>query len=236
MAGEVLIFLHIEATSTGLLTQVLDREHIPFRMIRLYAGERPPLDCSPLAVVSMGGSMSAWDVEDYPFLAEEETFLNEAVRRGTPVLGICLGSQLLAGLFGGRIAPAPHMEVGYPDVTLTAAGAQDPVLSALDGPVLSYHADIWTMPSTGLLLATSTSCNQAFRVGSALGLQFHAEVTPPGLEALVETHRDELYAAGIDIGTVVEEARRLESRTRECGLRLFQRWVDHVRPTNRKRG
>lgn len=123
--------------------------------------------------------MNVYDDGKHPFLADETAFLREAMRAGVPVLGICLGAQLVARASGARIYRAPLGETGWGTVSLTRAGREDPVTGSLPEvlPVLQWHEDTFGLPEQGVLLASSTACpHQAFRVGKAWGLQFHVEV------------------------------------------------------------
>ena len=112
--------------------------------------------------------------------------LREAVERGQPLMGVCLGGQLLARATGAHVGPAPRPEIGWFDVELTSAGASDPVMGVLPGrfEAFEWHSYAFEVPPGGVLLASSPVCAQAFKVGEAAwGVQFHPEVTLEMLEA-----------------------------------------------------
>jgi len=175
--------------------------------VKLYAGELLPGDpAGYAAVISMGGPMNVYEDDKYPFLAAEAGFLRMAIDRGIPVLGICLGAQMIARVCGAVVTKSPVKEVGWCMVSLTEAGARDPFFDGLPSEleVLQWHEDMFHIPEGGVLLASSTDCpHQAFRYGSAYGLQFHVEVTrdmladwfvgSPALDAIL-TRYDDVHA------------------------------------------
>jgi GMP synthase-like glutamine amidotransferase len=130
-------------------------------------------------LVVMGGPMGAYETDKYPFLTEECRLLRELAHRNCPVLGICLGSQLLAKALGADVFPGPGPEIGFGFVELTQAGKQDPLFATVGSsiPVFHWHGDTFDLPEGAVLLASNKEyAQQAFRFGScAYGLQFHIE-------------------------------------------------------------
>jgi GMP synthase-like glutamine amidotransferase len=152
----------------------------------LFAGERAPEPRLYDLVIVYGGYMSAYDDRGHPWIAQELKFLEDCLKAGTPVFGICLGSQLLARLLGARIYRSPFPEFGFKRITLNAEGAGHPALGALGAEgqsfqAIQWHDDAWDLPSGAKLLASSEAWpNQAFSYGpSVLGIQFHLEFTQP---------------------------------------------------------
>jgi GMP synthase (glutamine-hydrolysing) len=127
----------------------------------------------------MGGPMGAYETDKYPFLTEECRLLRELAHRNCPVLGICLGSQLLAKALGADVFPGHGPEIGFGFVELTRAGKQDPLFATVGSsiPVFHWHGDTFDLPEGAVLLASNKEyAQQAFRFGScAYGLQFHVE-------------------------------------------------------------
>jgi GMP synthase (glutamine-hydrolysing) len=139
------------------------------------AAPLPEVDSIGGAVV-MGGPMSANDTGAYPRLAEEVTWLEECAARRVPVLGVCLGAQLLARALGSTVAPAPASEIGFAPIEVTARA--DPVVGPLapTAVVLHWHGEVFDLPPSAVRLARSPATEvQAFRAASAWGLLFHAE-------------------------------------------------------------
>ena len=120
-------------------------------------------------IVSLGGLMGAYEDERYPWLRAEKRLLADAVSADVPVLGLCLGCQMLADALGGRAYRAPTPELGMLEVDLTDAGRVDPVLRHLDVPVPVWHSDTWELPPGGELLASTPAHPHAFRLGSGVG-------------------------------------------------------------------
>jgi GMP synthase (glutamine-hydrolysing) len=132
------------------------------------------------AVFVFGGAMHADHDDTHPWLGPETEWLQRLVASGTPVLGICLGVQLLARAQGAWVGPLENAEIGWHDVELTGAGADDPVLGALPRNFESFqwHHYTYDVPAGAVELARSASCTQAFRLGETCwGVQFHPEVT-----------------------------------------------------------
>lgn len=132
-------------------------------------------------VIVLGGEMSVYQTERFPHLVEVKNFMLQALGEGTPLLGICLGGQLLAQVGGGAVSsPSPHGENGISPVELVPGAAGDPLFHGVASPFLTFqlHNDSFTPPPGALLLARSRLCPaQAFRVGRhAYGVQFHPEV------------------------------------------------------------
>lgn len=179
----VLVIKHAREEGPGTLGDFLQEKGIEAAEVRLYEGDSlPAAPSSEGAVIVMGGPMNVYEEDRYPFLAEENAFIGEALRRGVPLLGICLGAQLLARACGARITRALRDEVGWSRVTLTEQGMSDPLLQGLgrEFEVFQWHEDTFDVPGEGVHLAESEVCrNQAFRFGAnAYGLQFHVEMTP----------------------------------------------------------
>jgi GMP synthase (glutamine-hydrolysing) len=177
----ILVIMHVESEGPGSLGSFLASAGAQVQVARLYAGDRLPEDTSALnAVISMGGPMNVYEEDKYPFLREETSFLHRAVNADMPVLGICLGAQMLAKAAGARVTRSPKEEVGWGLVRLTEAGRADLLFQGLPQTleVLQWHGDMFHIPEQATLLADGTDCpHQAFRCRNAFGLQFHVEVT-----------------------------------------------------------
>ena len=130
------------------------------------------------AVLSMGGPMNVYEEQQYPFLRDETRFLQEAAARDLPVLGICLGAQMIAKAAGAAVTKNRVEEVGWGTVSLTGEGLADPLFRGLPAtlPVFQWHGDTFGIPAGGTLLATGEDCHhQALRFRRSYGLQFHLE-------------------------------------------------------------
>jgi GMP synthase (glutamine-hydrolysing) len=138
----------------------------------------------------------------HPWLPGEAEFLRQALSAEVPLLGVCLGAQLIARAAGAWVGPAATPEVGWRTVELTPAGRADPVLGALPSPVeaFQWHFYTYRVPAGGVELAVSTACTQAFAIGRhAWGIQFHAEVTRSMIETWVAEEVAELPMAPAEL-------------------------------------
>ena len=155
---------------------------------RLDLGETPPDPRGIDLLAVMGGPMGVHDEDAHPWLRMEKTFLRAVVDLERPVVGICLGAQLLAEVLGGRVHRNPEKEIGWMPVDWhPAARTRFPFLPPQQ-TVFQWHGDTFTLPPGAELLASSPACHhQAFlHQGRVLGLQFHLEMTPDGIAALLE--------------------------------------------------
>jgi GMP synthase-like glutamine amidotransferase len=176
----VLAFRHVPFEGAGLLETALARRGIELQYIDLYRGGAPPDAADADGLVFLGGPMSVND--DLPYLRVEEGIIRAAMERGQPVLGICLGSQLIARATGARVYKNRVKEIGWFDIHLTDRAAKDGLFDAMNRTenVFHWHGETFDLPDGAELLALSERCvNQAFRLGDrTYGLQFHLEVTP----------------------------------------------------------
>lgn len=177
----VVAFRHVPFEGLGLIQPALEEKGISIELADLFERGQPVPDIGTAAgLIFMGGPMSAND--DLPYLRQEIEIIRDAAGRGQPVLGICLGSQMIAKALGARVYRNPFKEVGWFPVHPTTGGKNDRLLSALESPetVLQWHGETFELPAGAEWLAYSGLCrNQAFRVGNHVyGLQFHLEVTP----------------------------------------------------------
>ena len=181
----VLGFRHASFEDVGQFAPLLAARGVELQCVDLYAaGASPPDTANADGLLFMGGPMCAND--DLPFLKQELAIMREAGSRGQPILGICLGAQLLAKAFGGRVYVGKMPEIGWYDIELTPTGAADPLLARASVPqtVFQWHEDTFDLPAGAELLASSWAYrNQAFRCGKKIyGLQFHPEMTRDMIE------------------------------------------------------
>ncbi len=192
---QVLIIKHVEIEGPGLIEYCLNRKRIPYQVICLDSGVPLPKAEDYTHIVLLGGSMNVYEEDRYPFLKYEDLFVKEAIQRGKPILGICLGAQLMAKALGANVFKAPVKEIGWYDVSLTGIGSSDSLFFDLPKtfPVFQWHEDTFEIPKAGKLIVTSSPvAHQAFRYGeNAYGLQFHLEVTEEMITEWMETYGEE---------------------------------------------
>lgn len=184
-------------------------------------------------LVVLGGPISAYDEAHYPFLVDELRLIERCLSAEVPVLGICLGAQLLARALGARVYAGPAKEIGFAPVTLTEEGRAGclGILERTGSPVLHWHGDTFDLPSGAVRLAsTSVTRNQAFGLGPRiLGLQFHIEAEPMALERWLIGHATELGVARIDVCYLRAEAKRHGPVLMEAGRASLVNWLQAIR-------
>ena len=177
----VAIVENTRVTHHGLVGVALHERAALIDLHRPWTGQPLPTDTDADALVVFGGAQSARDDDLHPYLPDLARLMAAYTAADKPVLGICLGSQLLARAYGAENHLGAAPEFGWVEVTLTEAGRTDPVLSCLPAsfPVFQWHSDTFTLPERAMHLASSaTAAHQAFRIGRATyGTQFHFEAS-----------------------------------------------------------
>jgi GMP synthase-like glutamine amidotransferase len=177
-----LVIMHVESEGPGVFGALLQEAGAQVRVARLHLGDALPEPRELDLALSMGGPMNVYEEEQHPFLRAETRFLQAAAAIDLPVLGICLGAQMIAKAAGAPVTRNHVEEVGWSTVSLTAAGRADPLFRGLPAllPVFQWHGDTFGIPAGGALLATGEECrHQALRFGRSYGLQFHLEAERP---------------------------------------------------------
>ncbi len=184
---KLVVCQHVPYEILGTFHPLLKREGFRIRYVNF--GRHPDAQPSLRRVdglIVLGGSMSVNQMDEYPHLATEVKLIQQALEKDIPILGICLGSQLIAKALGAEVFPNPEKEIGWYDVSVTQAGKVDPLFSCFQETekLFQWHGDTFTLPAGAELLATSKLCaNQAYRYrDNVYGLQFHLEVDKPLVE------------------------------------------------------
>lgn len=221
---------HVAFEDLGILAPVLAARGFEISYVEAADGLAHVDAIAPDLLVILGGPIGVYEDEIYPFLTDELRLLEQRFAAGRPVLGICLGSQLLARAMGARVYSGGRKEIGWGPLELTDAGVQSPLrhLQGSDVRVLHWHGDTFDLPVGATLLAsTEVYAHQAFAVGeNVLGLQFHAEVEPSGLEHWFVGHACEIAAApGISVSELRSDTARHAAATAALGRTMFDDWL-----------
>ncbi len=226
----VYVLQHAAPETPGLISGALTAAGLGATMVRPFLREPVPRQMGRhAALVVMGGPMGVYEQEQHPFLRQELELIRDALTRQRPVLGVCLGSQLLAAALDARVAPGRQKEIGWHTVTLKPAAVQDPLWRDLPDSFMGWHwhGDVFRLPRGAVALASSklTPC-QAFRFGpNAYGLLFHAEVTPRILRAMLRTFPADVVEAGLTRATLLAGAARNLAALSGIGKTVFRRWA-----------
>jgi GMP synthase (glutamine-hydrolysing) len=228
----VLVLQHHEADPPAAIATALQAGGFRVHLVRAHDGQ--PIPASPgdvraSAVVTIGGPMSADDTRAHPFLLAERRLLEAAVRARVPVLGVCLGGQLLASVLGAEVRRSDRKEIGWHPTSLTPDAAEDPLFAG-EAPTFvpfHWHGDLFEAPPGAVSLARSALTPvQAFRHGDrAYGLQFHLETNHALVRTMLASFPAELAEEGIDPAQILGEGETFFPPMEALAARVFGRWV-----------
>ncbi len=179
------------------------------------------------AIVILGGPMAVYD--NLPYLQKEQEMIRGAMKNNVPVLGMCLGSQPIAQAAGGRVFKGPKKEIGWFDVSLSDRGMKD-LFAGLASPmkVFQWHGDTYELPKGATVLAYSDLYPQAFKIGSAYGVQFHLEVNGSMIASWIKEYDAEVRAERLDRSSIAPKAGEIEKLAERCQL-VYRNFVRMVR-------
>lgn len=229
----VLIFRHVDCEGPGYLQSFLSARRIPTRLIRIDAGEAVPDDPALGAgLVFMGGPMSVND--DLEWIRAELSLIRAAVGQGIPVLGHCLGGQLIARALDAEVGPNPVREIGWHPVRMTDRPEAQEWFGEEQGPLEAFHwhGETFDIPAGAAPLLTSRFCaNQAFVLDRALAMQCHIEMTEAMVREWARRYVDQLQPPSESVQTEAEMLADLQGRVRGLNAladRVYSRWVQDL--------
>ena len=212
MQPKLLVIQHEPDTSLGALEPALLGHGLELVVIDTADAERAGLDGVDGLIV-LGGEMHP----DNPAaaLVAERRLIAEAHAGAVPVLGVCLGAQLVSQACGGSAGPAARSEIGWTSLAMTAAAAHDALLSGVEAlRLFEWHSYRCTPPEDAVILAENDLCVQAFRIGALTwGIQFHVEVTPEIVAGWAVAGSAELQREGIDPSLLIDVSEQTNSRS-----------------------
>jgi len=218
----VVVLQHESIEGPGVWVETLLEQGASVECVLVPTRGVPGAAAGASLVISMGGSMSVND--DLPWISDEIALLAERIRTGGPVLGVCLGSQLIAKAAGGIVEPGETFEIGFHMVELTSEGHGDAVTSVLPPSlsVLQWHGEIFRdVPGAVTLARSATYPMQAFRVARAYGLLFHLEATLHSVAEMSRAFPRDLRRGGLEPGPLLDEARERLPQIHEHARRLL---------------
>jgi len=214
MKKPVMFLKNITLEGPGIMEMFLRERNIPYEIRDLYAGNPLPGEVTTYgAVVILGGPMNVDEELKYPFLQQEKKFIGDCLQKKVPILGICLGAQLLARTLESRVYKNRKPEIGCMTVDMTPTGVSSPLFFEIYSPVdvFQWHGDTFDMPDGAKHLAQSAYCpHQAFGYEDfAFGLQFHIEVTREEAQKWATAYLPDLQGeertAALDLMAISEE-------------------------------
>ena len=230
----VLVLQHVDCEGPGYLQDFLDARGLASRLLRVYAGEPVPADCSGFAgLVFLGGPMSVND--DLDWVRAEIGLIQAAGDRDLPVLGHCLGGQLIARALGARVGPNPEREIGWHPVQPADNDAAREWFGTGDRlpDCFHWHGESFALPAGATRLLGSRLCrNQAFVAGRMLALQCHLEMTAPLVREWARRYADQLQSpsAGVQGATaMLEHLNERITALNSLADRVYRRWLEWLK-------
>ena len=226
----VAIFRHSPTEGPGYFATYLEAHSLPWQLVQIDAGAAPPASAAGYAGLAfMGGPMSVND--DLPWIAGVLRLIRAAADAGVPVLGHCLGAQLMSKALGGTVGPNPQKEIGWGRVDVADSAEARDWFGATRGFLsFHWHGETYSLPRGAACIASSPHCgNQAFVLGPNLGMQCHVEMTPDMIRSWCESGKDELVrSASATVQTASEIQAHLRPRVaalNAVAARLYARWI-----------
>jgi len=193
-------FQHVPFEPPANIEKWVKEKNFPIKGTHLYKNDPFPDFSSFDVLIVMGGPMGVYDEMEYPFLAREKVFIENSLKLGKKVIGVCLGAQLIADVLGAKVYKNKYKEIGWFPVYKTDEANNNTAFEKLPNKFIAFHwhGDTFDLPTGATRLAYNEATeNQAFQYGDlALGLQFHLETTPASAKGLIENSKEELKERG----------------------------------------
>jgi GMP synthase (glutamine-hydrolysing) len=237
--AKVYVLQHHRVENLGTIAEALEGAALAWQYIRVHEGHPVPREMKGAGgLIVMGGPMAAYQADRYPFLRDEMVLIEQAVTEELPVLGVCLGAQIVAAALGAKVTRNPAgKEIGWYPVTLSDAALEDRLWRGVAPTITPFHwhGDIFELPAGAVSLASSekTPC-QAFRYGNSVyALQFHIEVTPESVAAMAAEWPRELEKEKISAAEMMGAAAGHVPELELLSDAIFGRWAGPIQKTLR---
>lgn len=226
----VLVLQHAESETLGLIADSLRSASKTFQYVRTF--EDQPIPSGPSgysALVVMGGPMGVYETERYPFLIEEMRLTEAFMGVRLPVLGVCLGSQLLAACLGASVQKGHQKEIGWYPIELSTEGKRDALWQDVPTRFVAYHwhGDIFELPQGATLLASSeVTPVQAYRYDRGVyGVLFHLEVSEDHIHRMLHEFADETERENVSAERIMHQAKHHLGPLQQIGATVFNQWT-----------
>ncbi len=226
----VLVMQHTPAENIGSIAAPLAAAKVDVHTFEVFRRQSLPTDIQNYSgLIMMGGPMSVYEQDRHPFIQPEIALIQSAIAAGKPVLGICLGSQLIAAALGARVYPGRKKEIGWLKVRLYEGGMRDPLFIGVPFSFTAFHwhGDVFEVPpnATPLLGSDITAC-QGFRFGTRTwALLCHLEVTAESIQTMIRSFPDELKAAGVHSAPLIAQTSAYMPELLTISKNVFSRWT-----------
>ncbi len=226
----VAVLQHAAPEDLGTITDNLKMAGINYGYIQTFKGEPVPKNMDRLdGLIVMGGPQSVYEQGQFPYLKEELRLIGQALKEEKPVLGICLGSQLLAAALGAPVYKGKKKEIGWLPIRLKEPALSDPLFKEAPPSFMGFHwhGDIFDLPKGAASLACSDLTeHQAFRYGkNAYGFLFHMEVTPPMIREWVSVFAEELKKEGLNGSDIERQTGKNQPPLQKLGASVYSDWA-----------
>jgi GMP synthase (glutamine-hydrolysing) len=224
----IVVFEHHAMETSARLGQTLRDHGHQLKVVRLYAGDPIPADLDDVdGVVSMGGPMNVDQAEQHNWINQETSFLKDTHEAGLPIVGICLGAQLIAHALGGKVEKMDQPEIGWHPLNQFRPGFPDTLFGGIPWTTHQFHThgqQVAELPPAGVLMASSDACkNQAFRVGlTTYCFQYHFEWTRSDIDGILDQFATWIQEAGGDVDAIRRDTETKYDLYRHMGDRLCE--------------
>jgi GMP synthase (glutamine-hydrolysing) len=214
--GKILSIQNIEFETLGSLEELIQSDGYEIENIEAQTEPMPQNTGDYTAIIILGGPMAVYD--NLGYIVKEQELIRDAIKNKVPVLGICLGSQLIAQAAGGNVYKGSKKEIGWYNVTLNHNDQNDIFkdIKSKTMRVFQWHGDTYDLPSTATIMASSELYPQAFRIGTAVGIQFHLEVNYKMIERWTHEYRQELNNENIKPENILSTTKDVEDLYDKC--------------------
>jgi GMP synthase (glutamine-hydrolysing) len=201
----ILVIQNIGCEHLGNLARLLESDDYNISVLNSQRDLIPMDLISYSGVIILGGPMSVYD--NYDYLKDQQKLIKKAVDMKIPTLGICLGSQLIAEAMGGKVYPGNLKEIGWHDIEITENGSRDIFngITTLKHKVFHWHGDTFKLPESAIILAKSNTYIQAFRINTAIGIQFHVEVDQSMIKEWIRVYSKEIMDLKLDKKNIIPQ-------------------------------
>jgi GMP synthase (glutamine-hydrolysing) len=213
---KILTIQNISCETLGTLEHLLRKDGFDIEKVNAQEGGIPSKSTDYSAIIILGGPMAVYD--DFHYLQKEQHLIKDAIKNNVAVLGVCLGSQLIAQAAGGRVYKARKKEIGWYGVSISQQGKES-LFSGIKETkmrVFQWHGDTYEVPTYATILAYSDLYPQAFKIGSAFGIQFHLEVDSHLIKSWMKEYANEITAENLDPKNILPAPSDLSNLQNKC--------------------